>query len=77
MSCAGRWGGGAAQAAKLYPAAQVKVEGPLIMRDAQKLPAANSWRKSCAHCGGVVIDDKSHIGMTMVPAGLSQKPFTP
>ena len=73
-----RWGGSIAQAAKLYPIDNVNIEGELITKDPDgKLEASNSWRKSCANCGGVVYDDKSHVGLAMIPAGLSQKAFEP
>ena len=72
-----RWGGSIAQAAKLYPADSVKVEGTLLTKDKDgKKEGSNSWRHSCAACGGVVYDNKAHMGMAMVLAGLSDKPFT-
>lgn len=40
-------------------------------------PGAGSWRFSCSTCGGVLADDKEHLGLWMIPAGLSQKPFEP
>eukprot|EP00966_Prymnesium_polylepis_P169558 3920691-Prymnesium_polylepis.2 len=43
-----------------------------------KLEGAQSWRKSCANCGGLVVDDKVHAGMAMIPAGLFvNTPFVP
>ena len=72
-----RWGGGACQAMRLYPAANVKVEGELVMKCADQPEAAKAWRKGCAKCGGVVYDDKSAAGMAMIPAGLSAKKFDP
>ena len=73
-----RWGGSVAQAAKLYPKGAIEGSGQLLTKDKRgKLEDSNSWRFSCQFCGGVVVDDKSHIGFMMVPAGLSQKPFKP
>eukprot|EP00966_Prymnesium_polylepis_P230617 5336684-Prymnesium_polylepis.1 len=34
----------------------------------------DSWRKSCANCGGVVINDKAHQNMILLPAGLFRCP---
>ncbi|KAJ1458460.1 Mss4-like protein [Pelagophyceae sp. CCMP2097] len=96
------WGGGAAQAAKLYPFDNVAITGSakypvlagvladfpatlkaltapsLVTRDpAGKAEGSNSWRFSCANCGGAVVDNKKHMGLYMVPAGLSDSQFTP
>ena len=66
-----QWGGGPAQASKLYPIDKISVTGKLVMKDKNgKLPDSQSFRKSCANCGGVVFDDKTHAGMAMIPAGL-------
>jgi len=69
-----RWGGGVFQAAKLYPADKVQVKGELLSKLSKTgfdASLGNSWRHSCAKCGGVVVDDKSSkVGMKMLPAGL-------
>mmetsp|Transcript_78746 Transcript_78746/g.143508 ORF Transcript_78746/g.143508 Transcript_78746/m.143508 type:complete len:336 (-) Transcript_78746:409-1416(-) len=72
-----KWGGGCAQAAKLYPADKVKVTGDLLSLPYKE--GSGSWRKSCATCGGAVVDDKSStpFNMIMVPAGLFDSPFQP
>lgn len=72
-----KWGGGVAQAAKLYPADKVEVTGDLLCLPYKE--GAMSWRKSCAKCGGAVVDDKSKtpLKMIMVPAGLFNTPFEP
>ena len=62
----------------MYPADNVKVNGALLSKDSAYIgKPSNSWRHSCAKCGGVVYDNKAHMGMAMVPAGLSNKPFCP
>lgn len=76
-----RWGGGAFQAAKLFPADKVK------LADGAKTIGTNSKtqdRKSCAHCGGALFSDMPGFKMVMVPAGMfvsekgtKQPAFTP
>jgi len=76
-----RWGGGVFQAAKLYPADKVQVKGELLSKLSKTgfdASLGNSWRHSCAKCGGVVVDDKSSkVGMKMLPAGLFSERFEP
>ena len=56
---------------------QVKITGDLISKP--YVAGAGCNRKSCAKCGGAVVDDKSAtMGMIMVPAGLWKgKQFEP
>lgn len=73
-----KWGGGTAQAAKLYPADKVSIEGEVTSKDPELVAGKTSWRKFCPKCGGVVYDDKTNVnGMIMVPAGLFDQPFKP
>ena len=52
--------------------------GQLTSKSKDTRPDAMAWRWGCATCGGVFIDDKATtMGLMMVPAGLSQKPFKP
>lgn len=55
----------------------MKIEGDLLAKP--YVEGANCNRKSCAKCGGAVVDDKSAtMGMIMVPAGLwKDKQFVP
>jgi len=67
-----KWGGGVAQAAKLYPPDNVTATGEMVSK------VEGKRRMSCAKCGGVVLDDMSEtMKMKMVPAGLFNSPFKP
>lgn len=72
-----RWSGGIAEAVKLYPADMVEVTGDLLCLTYRA--GSGSWRKSCAECGGAVVDDKSKMALNMigVPAGLFSTQFVP
>merc|ERR1711998_385874 len=71
-----RWGGGVFQAAKLFPMEGVSaIEGEVVTKETTD----NHRRRSCAKCGGVLMDIITEMNMRMVPAGLFPDcaPFEP
>ena len=71
-----RWNGSVAFAAKMFPSANVKVEGELI--GIPFVEGCKAQRRSCAKCGGCVLNDLTHSMKSInICAGLSAKPFAP